>query len=131
METKNNTQKTVNSRVKKMILRGSAVVFSLVLISLTLSAQNFWDQFLTNSSNDNMVLLRTEQNSEFEKVDAAIEAINYELEAKTYISAETFVCETDIDKELAVEAWMTDETYFSTNTRMIREETDEALNLED
>lgn len=130
MKTKNNTQKTENSQLKKMGLRGITVLFILVLISLTtVTAQDFWKQLLNESSYGKMAVMRIEQSAETEKADAVIEALNAELEAITNISMEALECEAE--PGLQLEAWMTDETFFSNIASAITEEADEALKLEE
>jgi hypothetical protein len=158
MKTKNNAQETIKGQVKSMILRGIAVIFSLVLISLTVTAQNFWNQFLTTSTSGKIAELKIEQPSEFEKANAANDAIDAELAAKANNSSETFICEPEIEEEPEVEAWMidnlnfsnlpsilatesesapeiedwmTDETYFIAKASLLTEDAEEALNLKD
>ncbi|MDP2335818.1 MAG: hypothetical protein Q8N05_05100 [Bacteroidota bacterium] len=101
------------------------------IISLTVKARNFWMQFITNNTSGHTAMMLVDQTSENEKANAVFEAINAELSTQSNNSTETFVCKTEADKELEVEAWMTGETYFSPKTASITEETDEALNLED
>jgi len=50
MKTKNKTQKNVYGQVKMRILRGIAVLLSLVLISLTVTARDSKQKFSTNSN---------------------------------------------------------------------------------
>jgi hypothetical protein len=130
MKTRNNTQETVKSQVRKMVLRGVAVIFSLVLISLTVKAQDFWDQFLSNSTSGKTAIMRVEQTSDNEKANTTFIANSAELSTQANNSGETFLCETEVEKELEVESWMIDGTYFS-EAAAITEETEEALTVED
>jgi hypothetical protein len=132
MKTTNNAQKTVNGQVKSMVLRVSAVLFSLVLISLTtVSAQDFWKQFITESNYGKMAVQLVEQSSETKKADAVIDAIQAELDAQLIHTAEAFVAETEVEEKLEVEAWMMDDTYFSAKSNLFTDEKDEELKVED
>lgn len=132
MKTRNNNQKTENRSFRKMVLRAGVVVFSIVLISLTTtSAQEIWEQFLNPASYGKMIVADSGNANEFEKADAAIEAIYSELTAKSNFIAETFICEDETEEALEIESWMTNEIYLNTNALTITDEADEALNLED
>jgi len=94
MKTKNNVQKAI-------FLKTAAVVVSFVLVSLTVSAQDFWKKLLTNSSFNEIAL-------------AMVETTNNPGETETstdysYLHA----LETEVDPVLEVEGWMMDETNFS------------------
>lgn len=129
MKTKHNNQKTENRNFRVMVLRTSAVVFSLVLISLTtISAQELIQQFFNTGSYGKMMVADAGNINEFEKADAVMDAVYSELSAKT--EAEAFACETETDEVLNIESWMTDENSFSSNVLTVTEETDDALNVE-
>ena len=74
MKTTNNAQKTKNGLVKKVIVRGSAVIISLVLISWTVNAQNFWEQVVTDYNYGKLALLKIENPSEIKNEDVSINA---------------------------------------------------------
>ncbi len=93
MKTKNNVQKTV--------LRSAAVVVSFVLISLTVTAQEFWKTVLTNSS-FNQIALAMVETSKKSNVPAPTAESN----------ANTIFYENDYDAKLNVEDWMTDNNSF-------------------
>ncbi len=63
MKTTNNAQKTENTQVRTVVLRGAAVIFSVVLLSWTVTAQDFWKELLTNNTSEKMALrwFRTQQ----------------------------------------------------------------------
>ncbi len=131
MKTTKDTQKT-DRNVRMVVLRASAVIFSLVLISLTtVSAQDFLKQLLTNSSYGKMASISVEKPSEFKEADAAIEAINAEFTEQLINSTETFAFESETDENMEVEVWMTNEALFNANSVTITEEADDDLNLED
>ena len=80
MKTKNNVQKA--------ILRSGAVVVSFVLISLTVSAQDFWKRLLTNSSFNEIAIAMVETSGKTE--DAALPTEN---------STETFIFQNETEEE--------------------------------
>jgi len=108
MKTKNNDQKAV--------LRTGAVIVSLVLISYTVSAQEFWERLLANSSFGDIALAMSDTD------DSKGEASNE--------NAGFFEFATEIEPELEVESWMTDNSRFYTATFSIETATDTPLKLE-
>ena len=95
MKTKNNVQKT--------ILRSAAVVTSFVLISFTVTAQDFWKTVLANSS-FNEIAMAMAETSKKSKVPAPASENN----------SANYVYENEYDGKLVVEDWMTDNNYFGT-----------------
>lgn len=87
MKTQHNNQRTA-SQVSKMVLY-SAVIFSVVLISKTASAQNFWKQFSNSTSYGKMASQMVDQSSETEKTDAVFEIINAEVSTQLNNSIES------------------------------------------
>lgn len=130
MKTKNNIQKTVKSQMRKLVLRGSAVIVSLVLISWSVNAQDFWKHFFAENDFRSIALLLNEQSSEFEKVDAVADAIQTEIQMSESNSSEYFAVDAETDKELEVEGWMTSKSLFTTDFQNT-DESDKALKLED
>ena len=88
MKTKNNVQKA--------ILRSGAVIVSFILISFTVSAQDFWKRLLTNSSFNEIAIAMVETSG---KTEAAT------LPAKH--SADVFIFQNDMEPALELESWMT------------------------
>jgi hypothetical protein len=129
MKTKNNIQKTVKSQLRNLVLRGSAVIASLVLISWSVRAQDFWKQFFAENSFENIALIMNGQSNEFEKADALADAIHAEINSTKTIPVESFTMEAETEKELEVESWMTNEALFSNNFR-VTDESDKDLKLE-
>ncbi|MEZ5105458.1 MAG: hypothetical protein R2757_13250 [Draconibacterium sp.] len=111
MKTKNNVQKT--------ILRSGAVVVSLVLISLTVSAQDFWRKLLVNSS-INEIALAMSETSKKDEIPAT---------SKSDFSAVYFLQE-EIEVPLHIEEWMTDKDNFSDEAFKLEVEREGKLELE-
>ena len=131
MKTKNNTRETVDDQVRRIFLRSSAILLSAVLISMTVNAQDFWEQFSNNNNAGKMALLKAVNTSEKGTPSVALKAGNVDASTELNISFETFVCETEQEKELLLEPWMTAESYFSSATYFTEVEIEEALQLED
>lgn len=131
MKTKNNTRETVNDQVRRMVLRGSAIIFSLALITLTVNAQDLWKQFSKTGAYEKMALLMADQSSETEKTDAVFEAIDAEISIKLNHSSAAFSFETEQEDEMQLESWMIDESNFNATVDFNTIETEEALNVED
>jgi hypothetical protein len=119
MKTKNNIQKTVNGQIRKMILNGSVLLAIMVLISWSVNGQAYWNNFFNT----------IEQQVEFEKADALAEAVNAEMEKKFHNSVKLLTVESENEKNLGIEIWMTNEALFTGKFEVI-EETDKSLNLE-
>jgi hypothetical protein len=100
MKTKNNVQKAKNN-VQKTVSRSLAVVVSFVLISFTVTAQDFWKTVLTNSS-FNQIALAMVETSKKPNVPAPT----------TKTNAATNIYENEYEANLEVEDWMTGNTYF-------------------
>jgi len=106
MKTKNNVQKTV--------LRSAAVVVSFVLISFTVTAQDFWKTVLANSSFNEIALAMVET-SKKPNVPAPASKPN----------PATIIYENEYEANLEVEDWMTDNNYFEpTVIQQVEQESD-------
>ncbi|MDP3644860.1 MAG: hypothetical protein Q8S54_16965 [Bacteroidota bacterium] len=103
MKTTNNAQKTENGLVKKVILRGSAVIISLVLISWSVGAQNFWDQVLTGYNYGKMAMTRIENS--YQTNGSGENDIQFELETQANNLTETTFEAIEAELELQVEAY--------------------------
>jgi hypothetical protein len=132
MKTKNNVQKA--------ILRWAAVVVSFVLISFTVSAQDFWKRLIENSSFNDIAIAMVETPVEAKPVEApaeSLEAMYFENEVETEMVVEdwmtdnstfdvnVFQYEVELETELGVEEWMMDENLFQSEI-----ETEGSLELE-
>ncbi|WP_340112021.1 hypothetical protein [Maribellus mangrovi] len=109
MKTKNNVQKAV--------LRFAAVVVSFVLISYTVSAQEFWKRFLENSSFGHIAMIMA---------DTEAPAV----ESSSTFSAVDMLMETETESDLEMEPWMTNEANFAVYNLEISEVAEVALELE-
>lgn len=111
MKTKNNVQKTV--------LRSAAVVVSFVLISLTVTAQDFWKTILANSSFNEIALAMSETAKKSNAPESASDN-----------NSPIYIYENEFDGKLDVENWMTDNNFFS-STAILQVEKDNTLQVED
>lgn len=93
MKTKNNVQKT--------ILRSVAVITSFVLISFTVSGQDFWKALLTNRSFNEIALAMSDNNKKPANQAKTNSAIPVE-----------YILETAHEPALPLEYWMTSESRF-------------------
>jgi hypothetical protein len=116
MKTKNNVQKA--------ILRSAAVIVSFVLISFTVSAQNFWKRLLENSSFNDIAIAMVDAPAKTNTTTESLKAINYntEIESKLELEAwmlnysnfyvKLFQYEEAKDANLGLESWMLNEDLF-------------------
>ncbi len=141
MKTKNNVQKA--------ILKSAAVIVSLVLISFTVNAQNFWKSLLENETFSQIAMAMVADDLESNDAshdanhisDAALyaeysviepeESLTLEnwMTSETVFTAETdFEAETEVPMEL--ENWMTNENLFNVPAPAFTAETETALEVE-
>lgn len=130
MKTQNNTQETVNEQVKRMILRGSAVIAGVALISLAVNAQDLWNQLSNNNNYGKTALMMNNQASETKTTDAVFETIDAEIAIQLNHSAAIFGFEAEQENALQLEAWMTDDALFTTHVDFTAVETEEELTIE-
>lgn len=136
MKTKNNVQQA--------ILKSLAVVFSLVLISLTVDAQDFWKSIYENNGIKEIALAMVEVKAETttELNDANSFSTFLEVESEQALELENWMMnennfgifislEEEIESPLEVENWMTDENNFNPSTFELIQETDNELEIED
>lgn len=133
MKTKNNVQKT--------ILRGAAVVVSFVLISYTVSAQEFWKKLITNSSFNEIAIAMVDVSGKTKKTStdqaanpaATTQSEDYEpalklefwMTSENYFGQKTFGGLQEAEPELQLENWILNDKYFEGT-----DETEQPLNLE-
>jgi len=110
MKTKNNVQKTAS--------RTAAVIVSLVLISFTVTAQDFWKKVLANSSFNQIALA---------VVDTRKDVDLKENGTKDSSNPKVF---PDSEQNLTVEDWMTDLNYFNAKPMVVEAETEAKLQIE-
>lgn len=105
MKTKNDVQKAV--------LRSAAVITSFVLLSFTVSAQDFWRKLITNSS--------------FNEIAIAM----VEAPAKSGATSATAATPaTEAEPAMQLESWMTTDRYFNVAADLYENEYDNPLDLE-
>ncbi|MCY1720792.1 hypothetical protein OU798_10580 [Prolixibacteraceae bacterium Z1-6] len=110
MKTKNNVQKAV--------LRSAAVVVSFVLISFTVSAQDFWKRLLENSSFNDIAMAMVSAPQRIESTPVPTES----LKAIYFVD--------EVEPKMDVESWMTDFSSFDVNAFQFEEEAEAELELE-
>ena len=116
-EAKNKAMKTKNN-VQKTILRFAAVVISLVLISITVSAQDFWKRLIAGSSFNEIALAMVDHSKSVKtNTDLTYTAFNSELTQET-------------EESMNLEPWMMDNNYFSGATLKTVNETEDQLTVE-
>ena len=138
MKTKNNVQKAITKTL--------AAGISLVLISITVNAQDFWKSFIENSGLNSIAIAMVEPISETTKTEtyavtnadltAFIEETDEPMELENWMTDESIFnsslsIENETEEALKLESWMTDDSYFGVSTFKIVEETEEPLELED
>ena len=115
MKTKNNVQKA--------IFKSLAVVISLVLISFTVNAQDFWKALLENSSFNEIAMFMVESNhASNNSANAAADLYN--------ANAINAYMETETEEALELKDWMTNENYFVPATFSVEEEAENPMELE-
>lgn len=113
MKTRNNVQKAITKTM--------AVIMSLVLISITVNAQEFWKTVLKNNSFSQIAYAMSEQRTEL--------AINTETVVANYTELGALLA-AEAETSLQLEPWMTDQSRFTTTTAILPE-TENALAVED
>ncbi len=118
MKTKNNVQKT--------LLRWAAVFVSFILISFTVSAQDFWKRILENSSFGNIALAMVDTKDV--PAESNYMAFTVESEQESNLELETwmintnsfgvaiFDCSDEKELELVPETWMFNQNVFLPET---------------
>jgi hypothetical protein len=126
MKTKNNVQKTV--------LNTSAVIISLVLISFTVTAQDFWKMVITNSSFNEIALAMADTHEKpksqpvnnetwIEKLSPVEEqeqelAVEDWMKESSNFEASEILSQPEAESQLKVEDWMIDENHFGTGNEI-------------
>ncbi len=140
--------KTTNN-VQKAIKKTLAVIISLVLLSITVNAQNFWRAVLENSSFNQIAMAMVDAEESNRASDKAY-TTNYMDAYAGYFKVETeeamelenwmvnennffysVAVEVEADNSLELENWMTNETLFDGTAAFFEVEADATLELED
>ena len=142
MKTKNNVQKA--------IIKSLAIVISLVLISFTVSAQNFWKALLENNSLNEIAMFMVDlkpastanENTTATTMDANTFAAYMETETEETLELEDWMIndnyfapaavsmEVDSESPMELENWMTSDNYFGSFANMFEIDTEEPMDLE-
>ena len=140
-ENKNKSEMKTKNNVQKAVLRFAAVVVSFILLSYTVSAQDFWKRFLENSSFGHIAMAMVETENTLPDAysyDSDVLMMNFEAEAESSLELESWMLnefnfirlafnfEEISDDALNVEPWMLNQDLFQTST-----ETELSLELED
>ncbi len=143
LKTKNMNEMKTKNKVQQAILKSLTIVTSLVLISITINAQDYWKSqlgnYIFNESElamvtNNNVAIPVEHNANVfvsfveQETEEALELENWMID-ESYFTID-FSIEEEIEKPLDLENWITDEALFSTNSLYQEVETEEALELE-
>lgn len=141
MKTRNNVQKAITKSL--------AVIISLVLLSITVNAQNFWKTVLENNSFSQIALAMadvpetsTASSDAFTTSDMNAYAEYMVVESEEALDLEnwmvnennfftTIEIESAVESTLELEDWMTNESLFNGNAAYLNIETEEALEVED
>jgi len=123
------TAKAMKTRTdfRKAAMRSAAVVVSFVLVSITVSAQEFWKKVLTHSSFNEIAIAMVEpaekvkpangktENAFWTSFDKAFDpALELEgwMTEEDFFETEVFSFENDLDQPMELENWMFDESLF-------------------
>jgi len=143
LKNKNFNKMKTKNNVQKAILKSLAVITSLVLISITVNAQDLWKSLIENYNfndiefamvdNKTMAIpIETGANG-FEsflatETEEALELENWMTDESNFVSV--FSIEEEIENPLDLEDWMTNEALFNTTSIYLEVETEAALELE-
>jgi len=116
MKTTDNAQKTENKKKLISVSKIFAVVLSLGLISLTVSANGFWKQLLVNNTYGKMAMLMVDQENANTKLLAHANTYSATNSTDAINASNYFFVETAKDSKMEIENWMTDGNYLGTNT---------------
>lgn len=136
MKTKNNVQKAV--------MKSLAVIMSLVLLSITVQAQDFWATVLSNNSFHQIALALTSETdiaATTSPAEANVNAAIFETEAEAMPEIEAWMVdesnfygapafETELENSLPMEAWMMNDNIFNGTARWFEVEAEPALEME-
>jgi hypothetical protein len=124
LETKQKEERNMKTtiNVRKTTLKITTVLVSIILICLTVSAQDLWEGLISNDHIKTISLALTENPKEKEKTtsDKNISSTNYFV---------TF--EESIEESLELETWMISETFFPSIMIFEEEEEEEEEEMKD
>jgi len=123
--------KTIN-KVQNVAQKTFAVVVSIILISFTVSAQDFWKELVSTNQFEQIALAFTDSNAAAKKasfnenstrfLEFYEEAVEEKLELKEWMTSEAYFFgnvihfEEEIERTLEIENWMIDDSHFNKPT---------------
>ncbi|MGD9556808.1 MAG: hypothetical protein AB7V25_07305 [Mangrovibacterium sp.] len=126
MKTINFRNESKGRRFTRVALRGGAVIFSVILLSFTVSAQGLWKQLLTYNSFGKMAMLMVSS----AEAAGGTEVAASENKTLAPSSDLVFAVEPAAEGTLEVKDWMTDDVYFGAARHLFDKAIDEPLELE-
>jgi len=112
MKTTSNAPKIRLGQVMKVIVRSSSVIACLILISGSVSAQDFWKHFQSENNNDQWITSSIERTSETAKTYKSIQTI----EADPMLDMDVLVNNSEYKPVEFVEAEMAGEAEYLKNS---------------
>jgi len=114
MKTKNNVQKAITKSL--------AVIISLVLLSFTVNAQEFWKSVLKNNSFTQIAMAMTNETSG---------PSHYEANSTTHTASFSEFFGTEAEPALNLDEWMMNDALFTGISGMVYPEAESSLELEE
>lgn len=114
MKTRNNVQKAIT--------KSFAVIVSLVLLSFTVNAQEFWKNVLENNSFTHIAMAMSNEEASGRS--------HYETSAPATAATFNEMFGTEAEEELSLDTWMTDDARFLAISSMVQPEAESSLELE-
>lgn len=106
------------TNIRKAAMRSAAVVVSFVLISFTVSAQEFWKKVLAHSSFNEIAQAMVEK------------PVSEKPAGENAGSSFWYAYDKAFDPALELEGWMTNESYFNAVAFNLENETESTLEVE-
>ncbi len=146
---KTNLKSIKENNVQKAIIKSLAIVISLVLISFTVNAQNFWKALLENNSLNEIAMFMVDlkpvstanENTAANMMDASTLAAYMETETEetleledwmindNYFTPATVSMEVDSESPMELENWMTNDNYFGSFSSMFEVDSERPMEL--
>ncbi len=127
---KTNFKSNQQNNVQKTVLRSAAVVVSFILISITVSGQDFWRKLLQTSHFDEiaMAMVATKKENKipachanneaafsFEKATDPVLKVEEWMFSNDFFEVAQDVNEVESETELKIQKWMLNENLFRVN----------------
>jgi len=110
MKTMNRKTENKQNRHRVAFLKGGAIIFSLVLISFTVSAQGFWKQLLIESSLGNVAAIMAGDVNQQKQDKTGTTSTSNISKGMLHSDVNPFLQESDAPLEL--QDWMINNQYF-------------------